>query len=90
GSNTSSGIALVQRVGGAAALASASRFNTWRLPSEKVKMRSLQQGYRWLDTPHQGQITVTFQGENWEIRSLRDQILPRCYHQWFGVSGDNG
>ncbi|WP_312284202.1 ComEC family protein [Yokenella regensburgei] len=90
GSNTSSGIALVQRVGGAAALASASRFNTWRLPSEKVKMRYLQQGYRWLDTPHQGQITVTFQGENWEIRSLRDQILPRWYHQWFGVSGDNG
>ncbi|MGS8722662.1 hypothetical protein ACQWB2_26365, partial [Salmonella enterica subsp. enterica serovar Infantis] len=21
---------------------------------------------------------------------LRDQILPRWYHQWFGVSEDNG
>lgn len=90
GSNTSSSLALIQRVGGKAALASASRYNAWRLPSWKVKQRYQQQHYQWLDTPHQGQVTLDFYQKNWRIRSLRDQILPRWYHQWFGVSEDNG
>ncbi|KNC94131.1 ComEC family protein [Trabulsiella odontotermitis] len=90
GSSTSSGIALLQRVGGQAALASASRYNAWHLPSVKVVKRYRQQGYQWYDTPHQGQISVLFQHDNWQIRSLRDQIFPRWYHQWFGVSRDNG
>lgn len=90
GSNTSSILPFIQRVNGRAALASASRYNSWRLPSYKVKKRYLEQGYRWLDTPHQGQITLNFSPQGWEILSLRDQILPRWYHQWFGVPGDNG
>ncbi|MDZ4030280.1 ComEC family protein [Kluyvera ascorbata] len=90
GSSTSSGMALLQRVGGVAALASASRYNAWRLPSTKVKTRYLQQRYAWFDTPHQGQITVTFSANNWRIEGLRDQLLPRWYHQWFGETRDNG
>jgi DNA internalization-related competence protein ComEC/Rec2 len=90
GSNTSSGVALLQQVGGRAALASASRYNAWRLPSEKVKARYLQHNYAWFDTPHQGQITITFSGERWKIEGLRDQLLPRWYHQWFGEGQDNG
>lgn len=90
GSNTSSSLALIQRVDGQAALASASRYNAWRLPSWKVKQRYRKQNYQWLDTPHQGQITLDFYQKNWRIHSLRDQILPRWYHQWFGVSEDNG
>lgn len=90
GSNTSSSLALIQRVGGQGALASASRYNAWRLPSRKVKQRYLQQGYQWLDTPHQGQVTLDFYQKSWRVRSLRDQILPRWYHQWFGVPEDNG
>lgn len=90
GSNTSSSLALLQRTGGAAALASASRYNTWRMPAAKVVQRYRQQGYRWLDTPHQGQITVIFSTEGWQIQSLRDQLLPRWYHQWFGETVDNG
>lgn len=90
GSNTSSSLALIQRVEGLAALASASRYNAWRLPSWKVKQRYQQQGYQWLDTPHQGQISVDFSPQGWRIRGLREQILPRWYHQWFGVSEDNG
>ncbi|WLI78545.1 ComEC family protein [Kosakonia sp. H02] len=90
GSNTSSTLPFVQRVGAQAALASASRYNAWRLPSAKVIKRYRQNGYQWYDTPHQGQITVSFTPHGWEIHSLRDQVLPRWYHQWFGVPSDNG
>ncbi|MGY5957622.1 ComEC family protein [Kosakonia sp. BK9b] len=89
GSNSSSTLAFIQRVGGEAALVSTSRYNAWRLPSPKVAERYRQQGYRWLDTAHQGQITVSFTARGWEIHSLRDQLLPRWYHQWFGVPSDN-
>ncbi|HHG8772261.1 TPA: ComEC family protein [Raoultella planticola] len=90
GSNTSSSLALLQRTGGAAALASLSRYNAWHMPSEKVIQRYRQQGYQWFDTPHQGQMTVTFSAEGWQIHGLRDQLLPRWYHQWFGETADNG
>ena len=39
GSNTSSSALLIRRVDGAAALASASRYNAWRMPSYKVVQR---------------------------------------------------
>ena len=84
GSNTSSGIALLRSVGGKAALASASRYNAWRMPSTKVIQRYRNQSYQWFDTPHQGQITVVFSPDGWQIYGLRDQVLPRWYHQWFG------
>ncbi|POT57912.1 ComEC family protein [Citrobacter amalonaticus] len=90
GSNTSSSLALVQRVNGTVALASASRYNAWRLPSVKVKKRYQSEGYQWLDTPHHGQVSLDFSGQGWRINSLREQLLPRWYHQWFGVSEDNG
>lgn len=90
GSSTSSGMALIQRVGGVAAMASASRYNAWRLPSVKIKARYLQRQYAWFDTPHQGQITLTFSAKGWKIEGLRDQLLPRWYHQWFGETRDNG
>ena len=89
GSNTSSSLPLLQRVEGHAALASSSRFNAWRLPSEKVMGRYRHQGYEWFDTPHQGQISIHFSAEGWEILGLRDQLFPRWYHQWFGVPGYN-
>ncbi|CBG87760.1 ComEC family protein [Citrobacter rodentium] len=90
GSNTSSSLALIQRVNGELALASASRYNAWRLPSWKVRQRYRRQGYQWRDTPHQGQITLDFSAQGWRVISLREQILPRWYHQWFGVPDDNG
>jgi competence protein ComEC len=90
GSSTSSSVALLQRIGGHAALASAARYNAWHFPSKKVKARYLQQHYQWFDTPHQGQITITFSSEGWQIQSLRNQLFPRWYHQWFGDTHDNG
>lgn len=90
GSNTSSSPLLLRRVEGAIALASASRYNAWRMPAERVRARYRHYGYRWFDTPRQGQITVEFDAEGWQIHSLRDQILRRWYHPWFGDSGQNG
>lgn len=90
GSRTSSTVTLLQRVKGSAALASTSRYNAWRLPSAQVVERYRRQGYQWLDTAHQGQITVVFSANGWQIRTLRKDILPRWYHQRFGARGDNG
>ncbi|WP_368543392.1 ComEC family protein [Enterobacter soli] len=90
GSNTSSSLPLVQRAEGKIALASAARYNAWRFPSGKVVRRYRKEGYFWLDTPQSGQISVTFSQHSWQIRRLRDQYLPRWYHQWFGAPVDNG
>ena len=48
------------------------------------------EGYIWHDTPHSGQISVTFSQHHWQIRRLREQFLPVWYHQWFGEPVDNG
>ncbi|HFI1904070.1 TPA: ComEC family protein [Enterobacter roggenkampii] len=90
GSNTSSSLPLVQRVEGQIALDSAARYNAWHFPSAKVVRRYRKEGYIWHDTPHSGQISVTFSQHHWQIRRLRVQILPRWYHQWFGAPVDNG
>lgn len=90
GSRTSSGAPLLRAVSGKAALASASRYNAWRLPSVKVIERYRKQGYVWYDTAHSGQITIRINSDKWQINGFREQILPRWYHQWFGVGKDNG
>lgn len=89
GSNTSSSTVLAQRINGSVALASVARYNAWRFPSPKVVRRYEKEGYQWFDTSHSGQISVHFAQHSWQIQRLRDQILPRWYHQWFGVPGDN-
>jgi len=90
GSRTSSTAALLGQVNGSAALASVARYNAWRLPSEKVIARYLRRGYRWSDTAHAGQISVNFSTHGWQIARYREHILPRWYHQWFGVSAVSG
>ncbi len=90
GSQSSSTLPFIQRVGGAAALASASRYNAWRLPSAKVKKTLPAARLSVVRHASSGQITVSFSPQGWEIHSLRDQLLPRWYHQWFGVPQDNG
>ncbi|OZV02367.1 ComEC family protein [Enterobacter cloacae] len=90
GSNTSSSLPLVQRAEGQIALDSAACYNAWHFPLAKVVRRYRKEGYIWHDTPHSGQISVTFSQHHWQIRRLREQILPRWYHQWFGAPVDNG
>lgn len=85
GSRTSSGALLLRNVKGTAALASVARFNAWRLPSAEIIQRYQDNGYQWHDTALSGQLSVQFINENWQVKGLREQIMPRWYHQWFGV-----
>ncbi|MFS2224968.1 ComEC family protein [Pantoea sp. B65] len=85
GSSTSSTALLLRNVQGIAALASVARFNGWRLPATQIIQRYQDNGYQWHDTALSGQLSVQFFNENWQVNGLREQILPRWYHQWFGV-----
>ncbi|MCP1437493.1 competence protein ComEC [Erwinia persicina] len=86
GSGTSSSPPLLRRVAGQAALASAARYSAWKLPAERIITRYLKNNYSWYDTAVAGQISVEFSKDNWRVLSLRAQIMPRWYHQWFGVT----
>lgn len=86
GSGTSSSPPLLRNVAGRVALASAARYSAWKLPAERIIARYRKNDYRWLDTAQEGQIAVEFYKDNWRILSLRAQIMPRWYHQWFGVT----
>lgn len=85
GSSTSSTALLLRNVQTTVALASVARFNSWRLPSAKVIRRYQDGDYQWYDTAKSGQLSVQFSKGGWQIIGLREHILPRWYHQWFGV-----
>lgn len=85
GSKTSSSAPFLRNVGGSVALASVARYNAWRLPSAQVIERYRHSGYQWRDTARSGQLSVAFYPDGWQVKGLREQILPRWYHQWFGV-----
>lgn len=89
GSGTSSSPPLLRNVAGQVALASAARYSAWKLPAKRIVLRYQKSGYHWLDTAQQGQIGVEFYKDNWRVSSLRAQIMPRWYHQWFGVTRDS-
>lgn len=89
GSRTSSGALLLRSVAGEAALASVARYNAWRMPAQAVVERYRQQGYMWYDTAQSGQLHIAIGGGRWQIKGLREQIMPRWYHQWFGVKRDS-
>jgi len=86
GSGTSSSPPLLRKVAGSVALASAARYNAWKLPAKRIITRYHENHYRWYDTAADGQITLEFYRENWRVLTYRAQIMPRWYHQWFGVT----
>ncbi|MCC3701125.1 ComEC family protein [Rouxiella badensis] len=89
GSNTSSFGPFLRASGAEVAIASASRYNVWRLPAQKIKNRYRENEMIWHDTSRAGQLSAFFFNNYWVIKGLRDQLVPRWYHQWFGVRGDN-
>lgn len=89
GSKTSSTRAFLRAVRPKAALASAARFSPWRLPAPVIMDRYRQEGITWHDTARSGQVSIRFYDNDWVIKGYREQIMPRWYHQWFGVQADN-
>lgn len=89
GSNTSSSAPFLRAVRPEIALASAPRFSPWHFPSVKVVKRYAENHLLWRDTAHSGQLSVFFFDNEWQVKGFREDLIPRWYHQWFGVNGDN-
>ncbi|MEH0874716.1 ComEC family protein [Pectobacterium cacticida] len=89
GSKTSSSPPFIRAVNAEVVMASASRYNPWRLPSVSIVERYRQYGYSWLDTALFGQLSTRFFNDSWHILGFRDHISPRWYHRWFGVARYN-
>ncbi|MFG1175297.1 ComEC family protein [Erwiniaceae bacterium CAU 1747] len=85
GSRTSSTPPLLRAVAPKAAIASAARYSAWRLPAVKIISRYHENHIIWRDTALSGQISARFFVDNWYLLGLREQIMNRWYHQWFGV-----
>lgn len=84
GSNSSSTGPFLRQVNPLITLTSISRFNPWRLPSEKVRQRYLASGISWYSTSRAGQISLLFFKDNWQIHQFRQDLSYRWYNQWFG------
>ncbi|RPD96319.1 DNA internalization-related competence protein ComEC/Rec2 [Candidatus Pantoea deserta] len=89
GSRTSSTPLLLRNVAGQIALASAARYNAWRMPVASVVENYRRAGYRWYDTARSGQLSLCVADGKINVFSLREQIFPRWYHQRFGVKQES-
>ncbi|WP_367396217.1 DNA internalization-related competence protein ComEC/Rec2 [Pantoea sp. Ep11b] len=89
GSRTSSTSLLLRKTAGHTALASLARYNAWRMPAKGVLENYRRAGFCWLDTGQSGQITLRIAQGRVQIFSLREQLMPRWYHQWFGVKRES-
>ena len=89
GSRTSSTPPFLRAVNPDVAMASAARYSAWRLPAAKTILRYHNNGIIWRDTALSGQLSARFFTNNWQVLGLREQIMCRWYHQWFGVLRDS-
>ncbi|MGE4799019.1 ComEC family protein [Yersinia hibernica] len=89
GSNTSSIPPFLRAVKPELAFASAARYNQWHHPAKKVTQRYQKNNIIWRDTSVSGQLSVYFYSDDWQIKGYREQLMPRWYHQQFGVGGHN-
>lgn len=89
GSRTSSTPPLLRAVAPTAAVASAARYSAWRLPAAKVMARYAENQIIWRDTALSGQLSAQFFVDSWHLLGMREQIMNRWYHQWFGVPRDS-
>lgn len=89
GSRTSSSRLLLRSVAGNTAIASLARYNAWRMPAKSVLQNYREYGYNWLDTGQSGQISIRVNKGKVQVFTLREQLMPRWYHQWFGVKRES-
>ena len=89
GSRTSSTPLLLRSTAGHIAIASLARYNAWRMPAKRVLEDYHRAGFNWYDTGQSGQISITIRQGKMAVSSLRHQLKPRWYHQWFGVKRES-
>lgn len=89
GSRTSSTRLLLRSTAGKTAIASLARYNAWRMPAKSVLENYQRASFNWFDTGQSGQISITIQQGKIAVSGLRDQLMPRWYHQWFGVKRES-
>lgn len=89
GSRTSSTPLFLRASQPAVAMVSTARYNPWHLPAAQIRRRYQDADIAWWNTAHEGQVTVLFSSQDWQIVGLRQHLLPRWYHQWFGEKSDN-
>ncbi|WP_121144721.1 hypothetical protein [Orbus hercynius] len=90
GSNTSSYYAFLSNVNPQVSLGSVSRYNPWNLPSKKALHRYHDLNFNYYLTSLSGQISVLFYTDDWRVNSMRGEIKPRWYHDWFGALPNYG
>ncbi|MFC0172743.1 DNA internalization-related competence protein ComEC/Rec2 [Vibrio comitans] len=81
GSNTSSTLALVDKVDAKIAIASVTKQGRWSLPNQEVVNRYRQSGARWLDTGSDGQVSVRFLSDELKVMTLRNPQTAAWYRQ---------
>lgn len=84
GSNTSSSYAFLNHVAPIFSFVSTSRYNPWKLPSNKIMARYRELHLNYHVTAKSGQISLFFDKHNWTLKTMRGEIKPRWYHDWFG------
>lgn len=89
GSRTSSSSLFLRSLNGHAALASVARYNAWRMPAKSVLENYQKTGFNWFDTGQSGQISLSINNGKMRVATLREQLMPRWYHQWFGVKRES-
>ncbi|MDL4913386.1 MAG: DNA internalization-related competence protein ComEC/Rec2 [Enterobacterales bacterium endosymbiont of Blomia tropicalis] len=89
GSRTSSTTLLLRNINGHTAIASLARYNAWRMPAKSVLENYRKNGFNWFDTGQSGQISITINNGKTQVAGLREQLMPRWYHQWFGVKRES-
>lgn len=84
GSMSSSSYAFINRVKPKSALVSTSRYNAWNLPADKITLRYHELNIDYHVTARTGQISLFFNKLTWNIKTMREQVRPRWYHDWLG------
>ncbi|OCG01527.1 DNA internalization-related competence protein ComEC/Rec2 [Gilliamella sp. wkB112] len=84
GSGTSSSYAFLNYVAPNFSFASTSRYNPWKLPAQKVIARYQKLHLPYHVTAKSGQISLLIRQNDWSLKTMRTQITPRWYHDWFG------
>ncbi|WP_221071264.1 DNA internalization-related competence protein ComEC/Rec2 [Vibrio alfacsensis] len=81
GSKSSSNPKFIHAVNPTLAIASLAKNNQWGMPAESVKAAYQSASVEWLDTGHDGQISVFINQDNWYFDTKRRESFEPWYRQ---------